>query len=148
MSNTALQQAVQSLANLRESVQSSAPELLNEYNHLVTVGNQLAAGNPSASAVSSYGNAVQNFSNVLASCDDTLKLEIISVAEQIVQAVNYGNPAHYITPGAPGSLIAPYQSPCSPGQSCSPQPATGIYWTGIFILAGSVAAAVLLGHRK
>lgn len=131
--NTNLQQAVNSLRQLAGQVASDAPELTNEYNHLLQVGSSLAAGNPSVQQISQYGQAVQNFTTVLNASDDTLKLEIIGIAENIITLANDLNPLSVIPPNNPNS---PLYNPCT--QS------SGIYWTGILILAGCVGGALVL----
>jgi hypothetical protein len=146
--NLVLSQAVQSLQNLSASVKSTAPELTNEFNHLVQVGSGLAGGNPSASQISAYANAVQNFGTVLNASDDSLKLQIIAVAESIVYSINAGNPVSPLIPGNPSNPLVPYQTPCSPGGSCSNVPAAGVYWTGLLILGCMIGAAVMVSKVR
>jgi hypothetical protein len=144
-------QAVEELQGLQGSVCS---QFAGEIAHLIAVGQGLSNATPAQ--ISAYAGAVQDAANIVGSGDTDLQDELEGIGTSLVLAINNANPVSYVTPGNPNFIPSPYDPQTTdplgtdgttPGY-IHPPPGSGIYWTGLLILAGCVAGAVVISKVR
>lgn len=154
--NLSVAEAVEELQGLQNDVCS---QFSNELNHLISVGQNLK--NPTTAQIQAYSNAVKAVASIIGSGNTSLQDDLEGIATSLTIGINNANPASYLTPGNPNFLLHPYcpytTDPLgcqgtTPGYyhrcGCNPPPQSGIYWTGLLILASFVGAAVVISKLR